>query len=106
MSKIIRAAASKAGRVGALRGLLPDLALLARLAVAYGRGDYRDVSRRTVVLGVLTAAYLVTPIDLIPDFIPVVGFLDDVAVVGFLLKRIAGDLERFAEWERGRQRRG
>ena len=61
-----------------------------------------DRSRQTLALSALTAGYLLTPIDLIPDFIPVLGYLDDVAVVGFLMKRISGDLDRFREWERGR----
>ncbi len=33
----------------------------------------------------LIAAYLLSPIDLVPDFIPVLGYLDDLVVAGFLL---------------------
>jgi uncharacterized membrane protein YkvA (DUF1232 family) len=102
MRRLLTAATGKAARVAALGSLLPDLALLARLGRAYARGEYRDVSRQTLALSALTAGYLLTPIDLIPDFIPVLGYLDDVAVVGFLMKRISGDLDRFREWERGR----
>jgi uncharacterized membrane protein YkvA (DUF1232 family) len=44
----------------------------------------------------LLAAYLLSPIDLIPDFIPVLGQLDDVLIAGFVLRgamRAAGTLD-------------
>ncbi|MDP4163640.1 MAG: DUF1232 domain-containing protein, partial [Bacillota bacterium] len=43
--------------------------------------------------------YFVSPIDLVPDFIAGLGFLDDAAVIGFTLKKISGDLERYKEWK-------
>jgi uncharacterized membrane protein YkvA (DUF1232 family) len=40
----------------------------------------------TKILALLAVAYVVSPIDLIPDFIPVLGWLDDIGVVAILLK--------------------
>lgn len=40
-------------------------------------------------------AYVVLPIDVIPDFIPGVGFIDDIFVVGFVMKSIATEIERY-----------
>jgi len=40
-------------------------------------------------------AYVVLPIDIIPDFIPGVGFIDDIFVVGIVMKSISDELERF-----------
>lgn len=39
------------------------------------------VPRRVKVLPFLLAGYLASPIDIIPDFIPVLGYVDDVAIV-------------------------
>jgi uncharacterized membrane protein YkvA (DUF1232 family) len=48
-------------------------------------GDPR-VPRRRKAVGALAVAYLAIPFDLIPDFIPVVGLLDDAIVVGLALR--------------------
>jgi len=45
--------------------------------------------------------YVVCPIDLIPDVIPVVGWLDDVAVVAGAVAALGSALERFLDEEQG-----
>jgi uncharacterized membrane protein YkvA (DUF1232 family) len=70
----------------ALAGFVPDCAiLLSRLL--------RDpcVPRRRRWVGVLLVAYLSSPIDLIPDFIPVVGYLDDAVIVVLMLRWLTRD---------------
>jgi uncharacterized membrane protein YkvA (DUF1232 family) len=43
-------------------------------------------------------AYTVMPLDLIPDFIPGVGFIDDLFVIGFVMKNISDDIQRYKEY--------
>jgi uncharacterized membrane protein YkvA (DUF1232 family) len=63
--------------------LLPDLiGLVRRLA---GDGSLPRSTR--LVLGLLVA-YLVFPIDVVPDFIPVLGYADDAIVVALALRRV------------------
>jgi len=73
----------------ALARFIPDcLVLLRRLAA-----DPRVPRSRRFLL-VLGIAYLAMPFDLVPDFIPIAGQLDDVVVVGLLLRGVvrgAGD---------------
>src|SRR5215204_4893630 len=65
----------------ALAGFIPDCAVLvSRLA----RDRRISRPRRAVLVGVL--AYLAVPIDLIPDFLPVVGQLDDAVLLGLALR--------------------
>ncbi|WP_156686837.1 YkvA family protein [Mycobacterium sp. Marseille-P9652] len=67
--------------VGEMIRLLPDLLrLFKRVATD------RAVPRMVRVELVLLLCYLVSPIDLIPDFIPVIGFLDDALVVAIMLR--------------------
>ena len=64
--------------------LLPDvLRLLPRLAAD------RTLPRGVRVRLALLLAYLASPIDLVPDFIPVIGFADDVIIVAAVLRSVA-----------------
>lgn len=90
-------------QAGRLTPLKADLQTLLRLLRAYGEGDYRDVSGKNLALAGLGLAYLVSPLDLLPDFIPG-GFADDAAVVGFILKQFRAELVKFDAWEQGEGR--
>ena len=50
------------------------------LAVWYASLDPRT-PRRARVLAVIVAAYPFNPVDLIPDFVPILGYLDDLILV-------------------------
>jgi uncharacterized membrane protein YkvA (DUF1232 family) len=67
----------------ALAGFIPDCLVLLKRLLA----DPRVPRRRKLVL-VLLVGYLAMPIDLVPDFIPVVGQLDDAIVVGLALRAV------------------
>jgi uncharacterized membrane protein YkvA (DUF1232 family) len=80
----------------AVAGFVPDCARLFWRLV----GDSR-VSRRHKALLLLAAGYLAMPIDLVPDFIPVAGQLDDAILVALVLRslvRAAGPDVVRAHW--------
>lgn len=70
-----------------------------RLVKCYARGEYRSISRESLVLIVTSLVYFIMPIDLIPDFILSFGFIDDVSLLAWTLNSVSNDLERFSEWE-------
>lgn len=67
----------------ALVGLVPDFVVLFRRLLS----DRRVSRRRKVVLAALIP-YLAMPFDLVPDFIPVAGYLDDAVIVAFVLRHV------------------
>lgn len=81
------------------RGFLAQLRSLFRLTKAYAKGDYREIPYRSLALAVGALLYFLNPMDLIPDFILTMGFLDDAAVVGTVLASLKSDLEAFQRWE-------
>lgn len=84
--------------------LWSDLPLLVRLLKAWKSGSYRGLSMRTIVSLAAALLYVVSPIDLMPDFIPGIGLIDDAAVLALLLHSIAQDLAAFRVWEQSRDR--
>ena len=54
--------------------------------------DGVPTSQKVLIMGAL--AYLISPIDVVPDCIPVVGWLDDVAAVGVVLSQISKYVDR------------
>lgn len=60
-------------------------------------GRYKDYSMTALITLVAGMVYVVSPIDIIPDFIPVVGFTDDITVFLFVLKSINDELEKYRE---------
>ncbi|MBZ9787701.1 DUF1232 domain-containing protein [Psychroflexus sp. CAK57W] len=59
---------------------------------------YKKTPWKTLAAMIFTVLYIINPLDLIPDFIPFVGYLDDLTVFGFVLKLISKDLESYEEW--------
>jgi len=45
--------------------------------------------------------YFVNPADVIPDVIPLVGYVDDAAVIAWVVAAIRADLDAFRRWEGG-----
>ena len=76
-----------------------NLQTLSRLIKASVSGDYHGVPTSTLIGGVAVFLYFLTPIDFIPDFIPVIGLLDDVSLLAWFMTSIKGEMEKFAEWE-------
>jgi uncharacterized membrane protein YkvA (DUF1232 family) len=77
----------------------PYFQTMLRLIRAYYRGDYRLVSETTLVVIVAAIIYVISPLDVIPDAIPAIGFLDDATILTLALQRTRQDLDDFMIWE-------
>ena len=86
-----------------LKGIWRDLILLYRMLKAWTTGDYRAMPWKTIVLGLTAVIYFLNPLDLVPDFIPGIGYLDDAVVLGFVMNSIRKDVSRYQEWEKKRE---
>lgn len=77
----------------------PYLQAMLRLIRAYAEGLYRDVPESTLVVMVAAIVYIVNPLDVIPDAMPALGYLDDATVLALALKRSRDALDDFMRWE-------
>lgn len=76
-----------------------DFQTLLRLVKAWWKKEYTEVPWKTVLYATSAIFYFVSPLDLIPDFIPITGFLDDITVITFVVRSLKKDLEKFNKWE-------
>jgi uncharacterized membrane protein YkvA (DUF1232 family) len=79
----------------------PYLQTMLRLVRAHHCGEYDQVARDSLLWIVAALNYLVDPFDLIPDKTPFLGFIDDAAVVEFVVDRTRQTLDDFMTWETG-----
>ena len=70
-----------------------------RLVKAYANGSYRAVSNKSLLVGIGVLLYLVTPLDVIPDFIPVIGLLDDISLMAWFVDAFQKEINNFRDWE-------
>lgn len=79
--------------------VLDDLLALIRMIKAYFLGEYMQVNTQKLVLIVMGILYFVVPTDLVLDFIPGIGFLDDVAVITWVVGHVKEEINEFKKFE-------
>lgn len=82
-------------------GLGDRLRALPRLVSVTLSGRYRGMTPRRLGLMVLALVYVVSPIDLLPDMLPLLGLADDAMVVAWLAGAVLSETGDFLTWERG-----
>lgn len=82
-----------------------SLQILSRMIKAAVTGEYTGIPTRTLVGGVAVIMYFLSPIDFVPDFIPVIGLLDDAALLAWFMTSIKGEMDKFEQWEKNNQAR-
>ena len=65
----------------------------------YRRKEYRQVPWRFIAAAVFSILYFLNPFDLILDFIPGLGYIDDAAVMAFVFVSIEYELKKYAKWK-------
>ena len=99
---LLSRAVTHAKEVPGLGPYLADIPLLCSMIYDYAKGQYREVPIGTIIGCTAALIYFVSPIDMIPDFIPVVGQLDDVGVLVYALKAVHQDLQEYDRWKQGK----
>ena len=84
---------------GRLNRFATDIGLMFSLIRDYWQGNYRAVPWKTIAAVAGALLYVMNPLDLIPDLILGIGFIDDAGVVALCLKLAESDLHRYAAWK-------
>lgn len=90
-----KASAQMDALTGAALSLRDDLAALLGMLRGWARGEYRDVPWKSMLTITGAVVYFVNPMDAVPDFLPVMGLVDDATVVGFVVAAFKDDIENY-----------
>lgn len=73
--------------------------IFVRMIKSYSNGSYKEVPVKGLIAIIAAIIYFAMPLDLIPDFIPVTGMVDDFAVVMWVYNQLQNEIEAFKLWE-------
>ncbi len=82
----------------ALRPVFDKLRLMVSYLNDVYRGYYTDYSIKHYVIVIAAIIYVVSPMDAIPDLLPVVGLTDDATVIGAVFLSLKDELSRYSKW--------
>lgn len=99
VNKNADAIGSKFHKQKALKSLMEQGMIMLELVRDYFSGRYREIPYWAIGATALALFYVLSPIDVIPDVIIGLGYLDDAVVVSFALKLIEKELARYKEWK-------
>ena len=104
LSALLGSVASKTGQVSLEKTtrtrFLERIRVMGRMVRSYTNGTYREIPWKSLLIIVGALIYFVTPLDFVPDFIPVTGLLDDFTVIVWVYKQLQTEIEEFVKWER------
>lgn len=79
-----------------------DFKLLWALLYDYKAGIYKEVPWKLIAAIVFSISYLLMPLDVLPDIIPIVGVTDDITVLGLVFAGFAAELDSYKSWRQSR----
>ena len=82
---------------GEISKLTDNVKLFILMVQSYIRGEYREIPLKTILLVFASLIYFINPFDLIGDFIPGIGYIDDVTIILWVLKSVGEDILKFEE---------
>ena len=105
MNDFLRQLDAKFNAVTGLKDKFADIPIIVSLIRSYIKGEYRELPLGTAIGLVSALIYFFSPVDIIPDFLPGLGYVDDLMVVAVALKFSYTDLDAYKKWlaEKGNQ---
>lgn len=84
---------------GDLEGVWAKLVLLFAVSKDYVNGSYTEIPKRSIVAILGGLVYFLSPVDVIPDFVPALGFIDDIYILNLVYRQVLKDLEKYKAWK-------
>ena len=85
-----------------LKNVVRHVSVFIRMIKDYKTGYYPHLPWKSLLSIVGGLLYFVNPFDVIPDFIPGIGMLDDITLLAWVYKSIENEVEDYLDWEKER----
>ena len=103
MERFLQRLEKKLSKIPLAGEYLSDIPVLISLVKAYIEKRYQEIPLGSIIAIVAVLIYFLNPFDLIPDFIPGIGVLDDVAVIAIAYKFVHDDIQEYKAWRDAHQ---
>ena len=105
LQQLIDKASDKAGSYkNRLKEVWTEVQIFFRMLKAWVNGEHK-LELKTGISIIAAIVYFVNPFDVIPDFIPGLGLVDDITIITFVINRFEKEIERFSAWEKASEQR-
>jgi uncharacterized membrane protein YkvA (DUF1232 family) len=92
LNKALEKARQKKSQVREFFGDIEDLIMLIR---SYFKGEYTRIPWRFIIFAFAAVIYFLNPLDLIPDIIPAMGFMDDATVIALIVNAMKEEIDEY-----------
>lgn len=83
---------------GEISSLTEKVKLFILMIQSYVKGEYREIPFKSILLIFAGLIYFINPFDLIGDFIPGIGYIDDIGLILWIMKSVEEDVVQFKEY--------
>lgn len=102
IEKVHQRAQDIEGKLPKLKHFFEQAKIMLSMVKDYWNGSYREVPYWAISAVSLALLYVLNPVDVLPDVLLGIGYLDDATVVAFCLKLVQREMERYQEWQAAR----
>ena len=81
------------------KGFIKKIPVMIRMVKSIMAKNGYKPEMKNVILPALVLLYLISPLDIIPDWIPIIGVFDDIALLAFAMPLLIAETEKFVAWE-------
>lgn len=99
IAKVTQRAQDIENKLPHLKKVFEQAKIMLSMVKDYWSGNYREVPYWAISAVALALLYVLNPVDVIPDVLLGVGYLDDATVVAFCLKLVQREVERYQQWQ-------
>ena len=102
LDELMKSTEEKLKTVPTVGEYLAYIPLFLDMLKSYVAGEYKELPTGSLIAICAVLLYFVSPIDLIPDFIPVLGYVDDIGVILASLTLVKSDLDIYKNWRKNK----